>query len=329
MKNSVIYLTRKCPRNCRYCSIRDGKGIGKQLDVEQWKRAFNILQEIGVDFNLILGNEPWLLGRGLLEIVNYTGVPYAVYTSCNLNLFNNHKDDFFKNGLNNFSAGLDYPPYTKYMDLSNVSKDELEKSYDAWATFIYLSKNHPEVEKHATVTVSKNNFRFLPKIISNLDKLGVYSNINFVHWDKDNSFDFFPGKDEMQSYIIKPEEYDELRNVLDEVKQNGILVQNRQMLDMDVNRLVEMEWHCKGDPYGGPTIDADGSLRVCGYRKGERTSKFNIFDLPKYGEQWEQAVYEDAMDCPGCSWSCPWMYQYWNNLDPNTGTEVFTKHKII
>ena len=94
----------------------------------------------------------------------------------------------------------------------------------------------------------------------------------------------------------------------------------------DYSHLISMNWHCLGNPYGGPTIDADGSLRVCGYRKGELTSQMSIFDLPDKWEKWRLSVFDDAMQCPRCGWSYPWMYDYWKKREPKFGKKIFSSH---
>jgi MoaA/NifB/PqqE/SkfB family radical SAM enzyme len=325
MKNSVIYLTRKCPRKCLYCKIRDDKYVGKELTTEQWIKAFSILKDLKVEFNLILGNEPWLLGESLIPILG-NGIPYALYTSGIMKLFCKH-EKLFSKGLNNLSIGIDYPRYL-ISSVVELQDDSYKKSVDAWKIISYVRKHYPHVQVHATTTIHSKNYRLLPLLISQLTEIGVYSNLNFIHWDKDGKYDFFPSENEIKELLIKEEEYPAVTESIHRVKSSPGLLQNLEMFEKDIPSLIRMEWHCKGNPYGGPTVDADGTLRVCGYRKGEYTSKMTIFDLPEYIDHWEEAVYQDAMNCPGCSWSCSWMYHYWMKTNPNIGSQVFEKHFI-
>jgi hypothetical protein len=165
-------------------------------------------------------------------------------------------------------------------------------------------------------------------MVQQLTALGAFSNINFIHWNKGGRFDFFADLEFMEPMLFTSMDYPEIRKTLNKVLEDPGLLQNPEMLDVDVNVLANMGWHCKGDPYGGPTVDADSTLRCCGYRKGSKTPKFTIFDLPEKTEEWKKAVYLDAMDCPGCSWSCPWMYHYWKKNDPVMGSKVFKVHAI-
>lgn len=324
MKNSVIYLTRRCPRKCTYCKIRDDKDVGKELTTDQWIKAFQILKELKVEFNLILGNEPWLLGEDVLKILG-SEIPYALYTAGLPKIFQKN-ESLFSKGLNNLSIGIDFPRYiSKEMYLED---DSYKKSTDAWKIVEHVRKRYPHVQVHATTTIHAKNVQYLPLIVTNLTELGVYSNVNFIHWNKDGKYDFFPNKEDMPYLMFTREHTGLLRVAIDSVSKNPGLLQNLEMLREDISVLTSMSWHCKGDPYGGPTIDADGTLRVCGYRKGRYTSKMTIFDLPEYLDHWEEAVYQDAMECPGCSWSCPWMFHYWAKNDPIMGKQVFEKHAI-
>ena len=327
MKNSVVYLTRQCPRQCSYCNIRDVGGIGKVLSPLQWVEAFGILRSLGVEFNLILGNEPWLLGKDLPIIVASIGTPYALYTSCYPPLFERYKHQYFSiDEFTNFSAGVDFP-LDRLPVRTAVVDDSYTKSMDAWIAFLWVRSNFPKVETHATVTVHRLNYHLLPRVVDQLSFLGVYININFIHWNSDGGFDFLPVAEEIRHLLFTPADVLEVSEMIVDVLESSPFIQNSEMLEQSFADMALMQWHCEGDPYGGPTVDADGSLRVCGYRKGARTAKFTIFDLPRKLDEWKEAVYLDAMDCPGCSWSCPWMFQYWKRKDPEKGSRVFAYHE--
>jgi hypothetical protein len=282
---------------------------------------------LNIEFNLVLGNEPWLLGDDLPEIINSTAIISGVYTTCQPTLWGRYHESFFiEKGLDNLSIGVDSIRQTPVDPLVD---DSLLKTFNAWHAFDWVKEHAPWVDCHATVTLHQENYRILPDIIRQLDAMNVYSNINFIHWNKDGAYDFFGEFETLKHLLFQEDQYSEVQAVLEEVKESQKLLQNPEMLEQPVDKLVNMGWHCNGDPYGGPTIDADGSLRVCGYRKGTRTPKFSIFDLPDKETEWKQAVYDDAQECPGCQWSCSWMFNYWNKNQPDKGTDIFTKHKII
>ena len=324
MRNSLTYLTRRCPRNCEYCALRDAKDIGKELSTNQWIEAFKILNSLGIDFNLILGNETWLLGMHLLEIMVYNKVPYALYTTCPEPIFGKYKRVFFDSGLiDNFSCGIDYPINSK----DNLIDDSYHKSMAAWKGFKWIKRNYPDVDTQGTITIHKQNIEFAPRLVRDLSEIGVFVGINFIHWNKDGNYDFFPSKEEISNLLFTPKDDEMVKYYLGEILDSEEnLLQNPEFISQSPAMLTNMGWHCKGDPYGGPTIDADGQLRCCGYRRGKYTPKYSIFDLPEHMEEWQEAVRLDAMECPGCAWSYPWMYRYWEGFDSDLGKKVFVKH---
>jgi len=326
MKNSLTYLTRHCPRACEYCALRDAKDVGKELSIQQWIKAFVILKEMNIDFNLVLGNETWLLGESLLDIFTPNEVPYALYTTCPEPIFSKYRNKLFGSGIiDNLSCGIDYP---RNIPANHPGRkdDSYIKSLSALEGFTWLKKHHPKMDCQGTVTIHKGNYEMLPTLVQELSELGVFIGVNFIHWNKDGGFDFFPEKSELGDLLFDAMDIPKVRKIMDEVLINPGLLQNPQMLQVNTQTMLNMGWHCEGNPYGGPTIDADGTLRVCGYRKGKRTPNFSIFDLPAAEEEWADAVYQDAMECPGCAWSYPWMFHYWQSQDSEMGKNVFIQH---
>jgi len=326
MINACTFITRRCSRNCAYCEAANIKRED-ELDWMDWVRVNDILHKLGVKFNLILGNESWLLGANLNKIMERNKVPYALYTTCPSNLFSRYSDSYFgQNGfIDNLSCGIDYP--MSYLKLHN--KNDMEKkSIDAWLGLLRTRGKYPHVDCQGTVTVHRQNYDMLPEIVHDLSKAGIFTGINVIHWNKDGEYDFFPGAEEIEDFLFdssdkKPLEQAFMRTL--DVK--GGLIQNREMLHPRlIPHMIKIDWHCRGNPYGGPTIDSDGRLRCCGYRKGDRASQFRIFDLPAKFDAYMKAVKADADRCPGCFWSYPWMNTYWRKTNPEFGRMVFTQH---
>jgi hypothetical protein len=298
-------------------------GLGEELTWKEWREAFRILHDVGVNFNLILGNETWLLGGSLLDIMKENKVPYALYTTCPEPIFSIHRRSFFDSGvIDNLSCGVDYPP------LSNPVKDDsYEKSMSALKGFNWVKREYPHVDTQGTITVHKKNLEYVPKLVHLLSTMGVFVGINFIHWNKDGKYDFFPREEEIKDLLFTDEDYEKIKYYLGEALDDDThLIQNPEFISEDVKMLTSMGWHCKGNPYGGPTIDSDGHLRCCGYRRGKHTPIMTIFDLPGNEDAWEELVYQDAMECPGCAWSYPWMFHYWEKTNPSMGKKVFVKH---
>jgi len=331
MMNSLVYLTRKCPRKCSYCKLRDSKLTNPELTKEQWVDAFYILKDLGVNFNLILGNETWLLGEDLLYIMERNKIPFALYTTCPEGLFEKYRDTFFRSGvIDNLSCGIDYPFFYLRKTLTEKGQfnNDMElKSYTAWKGLLWTKEHYPQIDCQGTITISKYNYSMLSEIVEELHQSDIFCGLNFLHWDIDGKYDFFPKKEELQPFLLVDSEKNILDKYLKALPSNNS-IQNYEMVKEDINRLSGMGWHCDGNPYGGPTIDSDGSCRCCGYRAGENTSQFSIFDLryPSNIKRWREAVIQDCKECPGCFWSYPWMFHYWEKNNKNFGKDVFIKH---
>jgi MoaA/NifB/PqqE/SkfB family radical SAM enzyme len=291
----------------------------------QWTRAFKILEDLGVEFNLILGNEPWLFGPFLLDILRSNKVPYAMYTTAPEHLFNRYRDLLFSNGLDNLSCGIDYP----YIDGLDVDDDSFRKSRSAYEAFVWTKQHYPNVDIQGTITIHKKNIDYVPLLVQQLIDLEVFYGVNFINWNADGAFDFFPERQYIDDLTFKPEDTAQVQMVLDTIlNKPGSRMQSPEVITQirDNPELLQMKWHCGGDPYGGPTIDADGTLRCCGYRKGRFTPTMTIFDLPGHEDHWEEMVYQDAMECPGCCWMHPMQVKYWRERDPEMGKKVLVKH---
>ena len=328
MINACTFLTRRCPRNCSYC---DASKVKKEneLDRLDWLQVNDILYKMGVDFNLILGNETWMLGDNLNEIMRTNKVPYALYTTCPPVLFERYKDRFFTGNIDNLSCGIDFSHNYLLSKQMKTYNDMEMKSAHAWSGLAYVRQKYPHVDCQGTVTLHKQNYQQLPEIVRSLSEIGVFVGINVIHWNKDGDFDFFPEKQFLNEYLFTEAHVRKLQKIfLETTEIKGALIQNKEMLMNPklVEHMVHTDWHCRGNPYSGPTIDSDGSLRTCGYRKGRYASQFTIFEMPKLFPNYLKAVHDDAMECPGCFWSYSWMFHYWERHSPKFGKRVFANH---
>lgn len=326
MINSLTYLTRRCPNKCSYCKISREKIT--EMAPQLWTRAWDILKELGVTFNLILGNEPWILGYNLPIIMQHNQTPFAMYTSCNTLLYTSYSRTFFNSFLDNFSCAVDYSK--DYLHGKAFHIDDMErKSENSWFLLRCVKEDYPKVDCQGLITIHAKNLDQVPSIVKDLSEMGVFVGVNLIHHARDDQIDFAPTREEMEGFLLdKPGDVAHLAEVFQQVKDiPNNLVMNPDYLDYQVEKLVAKAFHCAGNPYGGPTIDADGSLRCCGYRRGKHTSKLHIFDLPKKLDAWKEAVHQDASECAGCSWG--YMLMYHKLLaEPEFGKKVFTKHAI-
>lgn len=326
MKNyllSCIYLTRGCPMHCEYCSIRKTT-LERELSVPEWKRVFDIFKKLGCEFNLILGNETMMLEDGLVDIVKYLheqNTHYALYSTCPSELFDKLKEPLAKAGLKNLSSGFD-----------SLRRDDSIgiKSRRGFEGMLEMKKRIEGLDTQGTITLSKINLDEVVDLFRILTKNGIWGAVNSIHWDKDGKYDFFPPKEFLKDFIIDDrEKFLALCGELKELAIKGeIMVQNPpEYFDALAKYGLDMSWHCT-KPYI-ITVDADGQLRLCGYRRGTEVPKFSIFDLEdeKKFEEYKKVWKEESQKCPGCFWSYFWMAENFIFTDQKEyGTKVFQTH---
>lgn len=278
------------------------------MSIKEWVLCFEILKKMDNSFCLILGNEPWMEMDKLLTVNPNHYIPTSVYTGCFPYLVDTYLKEYLKK-FNNISCGIDYP-------LLHVGQGEasMVKSRDAWRMIKLVREISPKLELHATVTIHKKNIHYLLETIDDLIKNNCYIGLNLIHYNKDGDFDFCGDKTVLKDLIFTKKDFPELISILKEVPGNSLIQSYTYIQDIIKHpEYIDMGWHCKGNP-GSITIDCDGSLRLCGYRKGKRTSAFTIFDLPTKMKAWHQAIYEDSKDCPGCIWFCPWLSTNYDDM---------------
>jgi len=320
---SCIYLTRKCPMHCKYCAIRKTNLLQPELTVEGWKKAFGILKDLGCEFNLILGNET-MMADDLPAIIKYLyeqKINYALYSTSPTELFNELKELLIEAGLKNLSSGFDS---LKRNDSIGI------KSKRGLNGMIEMKKRIKALDTQGTITLSNINLDEVVDLLRTLTKNHIWGAVNSLHWDIDGEYDFFPSKEHLKDFIITDEKkFLKLCEELKELTINGeIMIQNPpEYFDALARYGLNMGWHCT-QPYV-ITVDADGSLRLCGYRRGKRVTKFSIFDLvdEKKFEEYRQVWKEESQECPGCFWSYWWMAENFIFTDQKEyGTKVFQTH---
>lgn len=301
-KNTCIYLTRACPQKCDYCRIRNSTLTSPELKPEQWVEVFKILESLGIEFNLLLGNEPLMLGDGLPTVLNSITTPYAIYTTAPEPHFSKMKDILSR--LPNFSVPLDMSEEF----VENKDSDIIQKSLRGWEALQWAKvQGIPDV--HAMLTISKLNYKHVAEIVDMVTSQGIFIGLNMIHWDQDGKYDFFPKREEIEYLLLTEDEFNYFCNVeLPKIKAlfyRGKVQNMPAYFDALPKHGLKLDWHCSKPIL---TIDADGSMRTCGYRKGERCSTWSIFSINpitiySYLEDWRK----DCSDCPGCFWSYPFL----------------------
>ena len=322
-KMAICFLTRACAYQCEYCQIAKTPTSRKALTTEQWVEATRILKSNGVDFNLILGNDPWLLGVDNLKKILFTHkIPYALYTACNPNVFRDMCDPIFQAGIDSIACGID----TLKTRFEQCSSHMECKAYYALEAFERVKRDYPHVDCQATCTIGAYNVSQVLMLIKHLNqKLKCICALSMLHADIDGGFDFCTPLSVMKDlgYMIDTSyKFGLLEHLLDDLF--VMLHRNKAHLVHNLEEFVTLPmvygktgvtndlWNCEGLTFSAPTIDADGSLRVCALRKGRECPEMTVFDLDKADgwAEWQRRARKDAAKCPGCLWSCARMQHF-------------------
>ena len=309
--------------DCEYCAIKKTK-VARELTISEWRKAFDVLKYLGCEFNLILGNEVMLLEEKLVELVRYLyeqKTEYAMYSTCPETLLDKLKKPLVSAKLKNLSCGFD----------SLGRNDSIGiKSRRGLMSMIEMKRMIKGLDTQGTITLSKINLNEVIGLLKILTNHGIWGAVNSIHWDIDGMYDFFPPKELLKDFIIDDRKrFLEVCKELKELTLSGeIMIQNPpEYFDALALHGLDMSWHCTQPLI--ITVDADGMLRLCGYRRGTVVPKFSIFDMidRRKFEEYVKVWKKESQECPGCFWSYFWMAENFICTDQKEyGTKVFQKH---
>lgn len=295
------------------------------MSVEDWIAAFERLNSLfGATFYLFLGTEPLIMGQGLVDIVRALkerGLFYGFYSTSPEPLFSRWRDKLLEAGIDNWSAGIDTLPHLDYMD--PITDKKVRQSIEGLQ---WMAERG--VSTHAQTTIHKKNLHLVPEIMEwcqhNIP--GVENALNFVEWRRSPEFDFFAPPEDMQDMLWdgSDEERAEVRRVMLEVlalsRVHGMLIQTPDEYLINAHlHYDKLDVHCRG--VIGPSLDADGTLRLCGYNAGDKAAQWNVRELTEekfneFMDDWES----DLAGCVGCHWSfVPLLEEDPRILDPTSG----------
>lgn len=356
-KVACIYLNRKCPRRCPYCAIsRVGKDTS--LSVEEWKEVFSLLREQGIQFFLILGNEPLLLGDRLVDLVRWLsdeGIEYGLYSTSPEPWFSEYAKKLVDAGLKNWSAGVDFIPevYDRMRKEGRLSDRCIylveslgggqlrKKAVESLRGLEWMWQAGVQ-EIHTLITISRMNLEMLYDMIVWLKENKVRDSrwkvaYNYVEWNHGDK-DFMVDKEGASAWWIGEEDRELWTQVVSKVEVFWDTEPFGQVVkgylgnwDAVFNQNVRY-WELFGFHVENVGVDSDGSLRTCGYRKGN--IGLSVFDLRSDPEQVWERWREDVRKCKGCYWVFPYLLanvgvdivlyssQYWKNKYREAGWEV-------
>jgi len=302
-----VLITRRCDLRCPYCKVIREKR--SEMSLDRWKEAFRIIYEdLGGSFIAIYGGEPLVLGKEKIkevikELNKYRPEKsYTIISNC-MQLDEHYIDELVDIGLDSWTSSVDtiHPEH-----LNVLERKKTEKAI--WALLKFKEKGIRDVCN--IITVTKENIEDIPETIEFFSKHGIWTGIDFIHYDKGGYRFSMPKSEDMKSIYFTREDMPLISKVADkliEMKRNGALIfPTYEVLEMWKNPKysVDLDWKC-WKPVA-ICVDTDGSLCQCDEFKGSRISKWSIFDL-KGAKRWSEFAndyLEDvSMECKGCFWS--------------------------
>ena len=302
-ETATIFLNRACPRGCPQCGISDNSKT--PMSIDQWIGAIKVLKKtLGTKFFLFLGTEPLLFRDDLIWLVEWlteNEIFYGFYSTSPQPLFSDYKYKLVRAGLKNWSSGIDALPWH---DGDDVTRSKVTESLNG-----LLWMANEGVQTHTLTTIHKKNLHQVVEIMEWCQRHipGVQSSLNFLEWKRGPEFDFFSPKSEMMEYLWhgSPEEKEEIRKVMAQVKLlsrvHGNIIQTPDSyLDNAHKHYLKLNQHCQG--VIGPSIDCDGTMRLCGYSTGKHSKPWHVFDLTHHKDSFLHDWEADLDACNGCHW---------------------------
>jgi MoaA/NifB/PqqE/SkfB family radical SAM enzyme len=300
---SSVYLTRECNLKCQYCKIIKTE-FEKELSTEEWLKAFDVLEGLGIRFVNIAGGEPTVL-PDLPKMLRYlkekTTMEFSIVSN---SMFGDAKaKELVDSGLSAYVASVDVLG-------GDRSLDDLRKS-SAGIKMLEKLKNLGVKYLCANIVISAVNIDKVMEVTKHLSDRGVWVNICPIIWGKGDKWDQIEAAD--LSYRLTEEHRQKLQAIsreLIDIKRSGALILPTEEYIAGIpENGITLGWKCYSDAVPAPpprlTIDADGALMTCINMRGSIAEKYNIFALkdPAVYARFMDDWWKGAKNCTGCYWS--------------------------
>jgi MoaA/NifB/PqqE/SkfB family radical SAM enzyme len=329
-------LTRKCNLKCNYCAIvKDynnmpssyppmGYYIQNEMSTQTVIDALGKFKIHNKDiFHIFYGGEP-LLRKDLPEIINYCNTNNIHYTIISNNtpavqpllirLFEKVEK------VKGFTSSVDPVIFENCID----ADDRIKKSIEGFNRLKEMKESGLIDDVVAEITVMNNNQQYLHKLIKELSRIGIYSDITFVDIKKSPYYDFSNVEDE--TILVKPTF--ELAKTLLDILNDDLLVHMKDILLSKMFNTLPSNYDCELEKgIHNVTVDADGSMRLCLRIKGALTKHVNVLELfdndknlQLVNDKFVSLIKKDkSRYCRLCNHSCLMMSKYID--DTETGND--------
>jgi len=315
-----LLLTRKCNLKCSYCGIARQKGdcpseykeyghfLKNEMDTQKVLVTLNQLKIHNPDvFIIIYGGEP-VLRKDLNIIVNYCNEFDINYT-----VISNNSTEI-RPKLNSFLDNVGYVKgYTASVDplifSDEIDSDRLHKSKEGFRNLVELS-DHPKVDDLvAEITVDKTNFKYLERLVRDLSKHNISSDITFIDIAKNPYYDFSNVTD---TEMLVPYDENIMGTFIRMIADDECDIHMKESLLPEIAKILPSELDCKmEEDVNTIAIDADGSMRLCLRIRGTVAPEFDVNDIftnslcETLKPEFVEALKEDKITyCEGCNHTC-------------------------
>jgi MoaA/NifB/PqqE/SkfB family radical SAM enzyme len=260
-------------------------------------------------FHLFYGGEPFLRGdlHEIISFCNDSNIHYTIITNNTEEIQPLIKKLFEKvEYVSGLTSSVDPLLYSK----NKSTDDRVKKTHAGFKRLLEMKKNVKDLV--AEITVSNDNVRYLYRLVKDLTKEGICSDITFVDIAKSMYYDFSNVTDIKQ--LVQPTE--ELKDILLNIYESKLNVHLDKNFMMAIYNILPAKLDCKlEDGIHNITVDSDGAIRLCLRLRGVETP--TTFRLKTMFEDNDQRTlnktlrHYQAIDkinlCQGCNWSCPKM----------------------
>lgn len=295
-----IFLTRRCNLNCAYCNIVK-KPVERELSIDEWKKAFKNLENMGIKTVKILGGEPTIIKgfEDLLMFINEeTTIKYAVLSN---SVFSDEKLNSLLNAkIQGYFASID-----GIEDIKGVDEYGTRKSHAGFNKLKKFKQSGIRI-LGANVVITKKNLLEIPEIVRILSDNGIWVNLcPIIHGEGDWEFRTEAPDEFIFTDADAPKINDIMIKLL-QMKLEGyrVAVPDSYLINMSKYGIYN-NWKC--EELVQLRIDADGAIMFCNEIRGEVAKNYNILSMDKekfeqFKKDWKRE--RVTMDCSGCYWSC-------------------------
>lgn len=306
-----LLWTRVCPLKCDYCNMADGRR--NSVPLEQWREGIIQLKKLGCSFIAIYGAEPLHDFDKLPEVISYAesaGINTTVITSGVTDSLDKKLKDLYDHGLRSITTSYDYVGLDRYSKL---------KTFNALDVIESFRSNGPTRDAAVVITLTRQNFEFLPDIIEEMTKKGIWTFFDLIHSDRGQ-----PGskvKNTGIDLLFKKEDWSPLVNVMNKVlslKRRGLMC-HTSVEYVNTLKIIASYMQITSDPKANPylwnctafdcfpswvTVDCDGTVYPCDDFQPQDVANIKVWEIAdlwdKFCALWKPIVKER---CPGCLWN--------------------------